>query len=493
MFDTPSLKNPLVLGRYLLSVSPETVFSWFAHVAKEAEGKRRTIFGSVFDEQLVLQLMSRGEPLIDLAIATYCDQHTPLESLWKSGDAAIRAAIANNTVRQGFAGVITENVAELCSDDNLMGAIFMNPSMSHEGLANFLECAGDFKNIPADRWLHGVRYAVRNPILREVPETDRFSDSGYEDYAKGRPFTAAWRLLLVLPNDDRTASLLSDAFISIADFSPPYEELTREKSLAGESVAQFSERHERGRYAYVQHALARWSEPAGMTLKEDDEIYGTSRGFIRQGIAAGAARQGYSQHLISLVRDNDDKWVRAGYYRSFRFRTEADVRTAYDRDGTFFTEQAVYNKALYVDTPAGRTFRGMVGHRSGSEWEDFSHDQMRRGVFDAWARRLWNEDPTIYPHPDDDLDALNPPPALKREHDETLSDFVYRRADEVKAQSEARLSQIKIWLKEAPKEPERVCPLMIKMIESMHRDVQECMIMLAQAQQADSKGFRLFR
>jgi hypothetical protein len=192
------------------------------------------------------------------------------------------------------------------------------------------------------------------------------------------------------------------------------------------------------------------------------------------------------------VPDNDDKWTRAGYYRAFQFRTEADVRTALDRDKTFFTEQAVYNKALYLDTPAGRIFRGVVGHRSGSEWKDFSHDQMRRRVFDAWARRLWNENPTIYPHPDDDLDALNPP-ALKREHDETLSDFVNRRADEVRAQSEARLSQIKDWLKEAPKEPERVYPLMVRMIESMHRDVQECMIMLAQTQQAGSKGFSLFR
>jgi hypothetical protein len=288
VFDTPSLKNPLVLERYLMSVSPETVFNWFAYVAKEAEGNRRTSFGSVFEEKLVLQLMTRGEPLIDLAIATYCDQQTPLESLWKSGDTTMRAAIALNTVRQGFLGVITENAAELCSDDKLMGAIFMNPSMSHGGLANFLECADDFKNIPADRWLHGVRYALRNPILRETRKTDRFSDDGYQDYAQGRPFTAAWRLLLVLPNDDHTASLLSDAFIDIAEFSPPYEELTREKREAGESLARFSERHERGQCAYVQHVLERWSEPPGKTLKEDDEIYGTDRSFIREGIAAGA-------------------------------------------------------------------------------------------------------------------------------------------------------------------------------------------------------------
>jgi hypothetical protein len=94
-------------------------------------------------------------------------------------------------------------------------------------------------------------------------------------------------------------------------------------------------------------------------------------------------------------------------------------------------------QALYLDTPAGRVFRAIVGHQSGPEWQDFSDDQMRRRVSDIWARRLWDEDPTMYPHPDDDLDALNPP-APKRERDETPSDFMYRRAEELRNQSESQ-------------------------------------------------------
>jgi hypothetical protein len=289
---------------------------------------------------------------------------------------------------------------------------------------------------------------------------------------------------------------VSDAFVNIAVFSPPYEELTKEKSVAGESLAQFSERHELGMCTYVQHVLAKWAEPPDSTSEMGDEKYGTSRGFIRMGIAAGAARQGpYYKNLIAIVRDNPDKWTRAGYYTTFQFADEAGVQAAFKRDGTFFTEHAVYNKALYLDTPAGRIFRAMVGHRSGPEWEHFSDDQMRRSVFDAWARRLWNENPTMHPHPDDDLDALNPP-ASKRERDETLSDFMYRRAEELKALNEARLSQIKSWLKETPNEPQRVYPLMFRMIESLPRDVRDCMTMLAETQEARAaapKGLSLFR
>jgi hypothetical protein len=274
--------------------------------------------------------------------------------------------------------------------------------------------------------------------------------------------------------------------------SPPYEELIKEKSVAGESIAQFSERHERGMCAYVQQVLAKWAEPPGTKFEKGDEKYGTSRGFIRMGIAAGAARLGsYYKNLIAIVRDSPDKWTRAGYYTTFQFADKADVQAAFKRDETFFTEHAVYNKALYLDTPAGRFFRAMVSHRLGPEWEHFSDAQMRRSVFDAWARRFWNENPTMYPHPDDDLDALNPPPS-KRERDETVSDFMYRRTEELEALNEARLSQIKRWLKETPNEPQRVYPLMFRMIESLHRDVRN-MLAETQAARAAPKGLGLFR
>jgi hypothetical protein len=94
----------------------------------------------------VLQLMTRGEPLIDLAVATYCDQHEPLVSLWKSGDETVRAAIVRNTVRRGFTGLPTENIVELFSDDQLTAAILMNPSIPHEALANVFMCFSSTSN-----------------------------------------------------------------------------------------------------------------------------------------------------------------------------------------------------------------------------------------------------------------------------------------------------------------------------------------------------------
>src|SRR5689334_18210185 len=115
MSDTPSFTNSPALERYLMSVSPETDINWFAVIAKTFEGEGRPMFRSAFDVKLVLQLMTRREPLIDLAVAAYCDQHEPLETLWNSGDPVIRTAIAHNTTRSGFSGLPTSDAAELCS------------------------------------------------------------------------------------------------------------------------------------------------------------------------------------------------------------------------------------------------------------------------------------------------------------------------------------------------------------------------------------------
>jgi hypothetical protein len=96
----------------------------------------------------------------------------------------------------------------------------------------------------------------------------------------------------------------------------------------------------------------------------------------------------------------------------------------------------------------------------------------------------------VYPHPEDDLDALRPPPS-NREKDESISDFMWRRADELKQQNNAQLSQISTWLKEAPQEPQRVLPLIAELIASLHSEVQMCVTTLETALQSTSGKRRL--
>jgi hypothetical protein len=455
----------------------------------EANGKFRSSLGETFETDLMQRLLARKEPLIDLAIASYCDNADILEALWRSGDKTIKIAIATNTFKRGFIGLPATDFEEACSDPVLVRAVFENPSMAHGGLANFLERSENFKSLSDEGWLSGLYYALRNPVLRSVPEEDRFSDDGYLDYSRRRPFGAAWKLLILLEATDRHAAILSDAFLNIAVFSPPYEEMLKARGklkvqgsvadLSPERLAEFSERYERGTRLYLDYVFHKWRDTEPLSDEEDDK-WPKNRGFIRQGVAAGAAREGYRKNVVAYLRDHPDKWVRAGYYTTFEFADEKNVRSAYDKDGAFFTEHGVYNKALYRNTPVGRSFRVLVDKKSENEWKDFSDDQMRRSIDDHWAMRLWKENPLVYPHPEDDLDALEPLP-FKREKDESVLEFMERRADALKDQNDARLAQISTWLKDAPQEPQRVLPLIGKLVASLHSEVQMCVTTLETA------------
>ena len=115
--------------------------------------------------------------------------------------------------------------------------------------------SGNFSPISDEEWLTCLRYAVRNPVLRSVPGDDPFSDDGYQQHLQGRAFSAAWKLLIVLDATDRHAAILSDAFLSIAVFSAPYDEMLKAAGvpaaeLTGElsigQLSDFSEKYEQG-------------------------------------------------------------------------------------------------------------------------------------------------------------------------------------------------------------------------------------------------------
>ena len=434
--------DPAIMAAYLALASPEAVFSWMTETATSK--KYRRSYETVFEKQILQQLISRVDPLINFGIACYSDDADALASLWKSGDQALQLAIAGNLFRRGFAGLQFANWDELCKGE-LMKLVFSNPSMTHGALANYLERKEGFDKLSTEAWFNCLYFALRNPILRRPIEDDEFADDGWHLYEQGRPFSAAWRLLLTLENNKDNAAVLSDAYMGLADFNPPCDDPlmaqyipTDDGSKAEASQDQwwkdldkFTKNDELGKLAFVQLMLHKWQAPQEVAQKDvaDDTEWPSNWGFIRQGIAAGAAKASYRKNLVAYVRDHPDKWVRAGYYHGFSFYDEQTVLAAHEKEPVFFREQAVFNDKLYLKTPAGRAFRRLVGNWSGKEWKNFSNDQMRRSVYFNRAMRLWEGNPDLYPHPEDDLDNLSVK-APKRESGETTSDYLLRRSEE---------------------------------------------------------------
>ena len=91
---------------------------------------------------------------------------------------------------------------------------------------------------------------------------------------------------------------------------------------------------------------------------------------------------------------------------------------------------------------------GGLAHFRRSTLTTLTDDQARREQSIESRAAKWfgregppRENPLVHPHPEDDLDALNLK-TVKQEANETTSDFVQRRADELKQRNDAQLSQI---------------------------------------------------
>jgi hypothetical protein len=486
--------HPAIATAYLVSASPDRVFEWIALSAANKDNTRRE---NILDQKLILELFKRGEPLINLAIAYFCDDADALAALWKSGDRTTRLAIAANVYRKGFAGLQNVDFQELCAGDDheIKRLVFENPSMAPEGLANFFERVGNFERLSEEAWLTGVYFAIRNPILRRAPEEDRFADDGWDDHRQRRPFRAGWRLLLVLESNDANASVLSDAFLNFAEFIPPYDDPAFGAQFADEGktdfspagLADFSRNHEQGTRAFVEAMFSKWKDSPRSKENTEGGKWPTDYAFIREGIARGAAKVSYFKDLHRFLRDHPEKWVRAGFYMGFPFSDAASVQAAYQKDGSFFAEEGVLNDSLYRDTPAGRAFRTIATRASGREWRQFSDDQMRRSVFYHRGLRLWKDHPNVYPHPEDDSDALclEPP---KREKDEAITDYLWRRSGEMRPRTAARLEQIQRWLADAPDKPERIVPLLTSLITDSQRELEDRITILAGDQSSNKTG-----
>jgi hypothetical protein len=170
-------------------------------------------------------------------------------------------------------------------------------------------------------------------------------------------FSAAWKLLIVLDATDRNAALLRDAFLSIAVFSPPYDEMLKAAGVptakpTGER-SELSEKYDQGKRLYLDYVSHKWSDTSPPSDEEGDK-WPTDRAFIRR--------------------------------------------------------------------------------------------------------------------------------------------FVQRRADELRQRDDAQLSQIATWLRDAPQEPQRVLPLIAKLIASSHSDVQTCITILSEESGRSKRptGFSLF-
>lgn len=431
---------------YLRHATGQAVYDYFEERSSQPSGN--DMFSGHDSDELFDLLLSRNDPLINLALARFTSHEETLSRLWARGDRDLRVAIAGNLERDDLRGLTDEAILEMAdSDDELpRRLVFLNPSVSLRTVKAafdreqvFSLSSGDrwaFTQLSDGAWLNIVTAAIWAPALRKAIDVDVGMHMGSVRWAECRSaFESAWLLLLKLPPSVKFADDLAALYNDIAEVNIPDEMLLTDEERAeknrhfemvfpltreddeenagdgGERRAQtvaenasesakgsaadyhesrWSELVRIGRQRFLDAAFLRWQP-------EDRGCPHQARGFerLRQVIARVVCG-----HIDdSFLRDHSDRAVRAGFYEDCDSLSVENAEAALGKDGEQFLMILAGRPWMHRPTKIAGSLRSMAEGWPG--WHGDGRDAWRKKYRECGVA-LWQEDPAKFAHPDHD-------------------------------------------------------------------------------------------
>ncbi len=398
---------------FLLNASPEEVYRYLREHTQTPMA-----FGYALSDDLQKELVSRAEPIVDLALAQFCDSEEVINEILAKDDKDLRVAVLANhnrlrpikLFRDLDTGLLPEKVFDqlLSNGDGFeLLAFFGNPRLEMDVLADVFARNGNYSDLQDERWMMMVIAALRNPQLRQDRQFRDFVD-GYDMYRHHRPFGEIYKLLLRIEPSPRWATNLYREIFELAEWKPDAEgalantgeempELLYGES-AGDSSKDWHESHKRGEELYLKQLLKHWKTPTPKGDEYRDPKYGESHDWMREAIVS---RLPSHSNLIEKMFTYNDVWVRKGAYRAIEPSSPEELDRFYERDGLDFLEAAIRNPSFfrnYSDSAAAISLKlhDLVWYAERKP-EDNTESDFTRDQYDGQLKRLHEADPSIFP------------------------------------------------------------------------------------------------
>ncbi len=201
----------LITEAELVASPPERVYA-----VLEARAAKRDRNDEGFDREIERGLLSRNDPLIDLALARFGKNDETAATLFKrsatgsSGahEQALRLAVLSNAYLDGTfsisgipVAVFDSNADEMSAwlsqaGDAELYAMFTNPSINQSFLRDFLEGKAGWPAMDEQRRLTSIQFLSSNKRMKERYSGDM---DGYAEYSHDSVYFAAWKLAETLP------------------------------------------------------------------------------------------------------------------------------------------------------------------------------------------------------------------------------------------------------------------------------------------------------
>lgn len=286
-------------------------------------------FWDSISEDTEAALLERGDRLIDLRLAEYCFYPATAYALFHRdpNDWALRSLVLSNRKIAGQSfnsfpecvfgsdAKLRAYLAGITPDD--VSVLFANPTIDDGFLENVLGLGDYWQAMPERARLVALSSLASNPKLQRPVDTADYLD-GWGWHMVGKPFHAAWRLVIALDANADNARHLSHLYDHLAPYC-----LEREGIL---------------------DALQKWIPQNDAEREEQDNENERSSLSPYQNIRRAAAAmllQSNELNQENLLK-SDDNAVRCGAYSSGKFTTD-EMKSAIERDGWLATLSLMQN------------------------------------------------------------------------------------------------------------------------------------------------------
>jgi hypothetical protein len=299
------------------------------YLVKRGEAETGRFWDSI-SEETEGALLERNDRLVNLRLAEYCLYPATANTLFHHDptDWALRSLVlSNQKIAQGLilnsfpeclfgsAEALRVYLTSITPDD--ASVLFENPAIDDRFLEEVLRLGDYWQAMPERARLVVLSSLANNPKLQKPVTTADHAD-GWDWHMAGKPFHAAWRLVIALDVNADNARHLSHLYDRLA----PY-------CLQKEGILD---------------ALPKWIPQND--AEREEEANDNERGNLSsyQSIRRAAAAmllQGYDLKQEQLL-EAEDNAIRCGAYIAGRFKPD-EMKSAIERDGWLATASLMQN------------------------------------------------------------------------------------------------------------------------------------------------------
>jgi uncharacterized protein YoxC len=252
---------------YLLLCSPSELLEYFDTISKNISTKENYFSRTRIDEDIEQALFDKNDKTTDFVLATICDSKLVEKILERNNDDSkiLSAALSNKVAVNGIFSASSwlesrlDNIIEEGSDEQISN-LFTNFSLPSKIIEETLLRTNKTKEIDDNRYYQILWQLLNNTAISKEPE-DRYD----YDLSQHKIIEACWNLLLILPVNIGTASLLQHAIPKFQEIDIPYS--FKEKLNINDST--WSNKSQLEQQEFLKTVLNRWVRNDG----EDESSY----------------------------------------------------------------------------------------------------------------------------------------------------------------------------------------------------------------------------